>query len=395
MDLTSSLAPRLLALLVVLLQGLLVAGVLSAGEKEGGGRKFRVYIGTYTRGSDSRGIYRAEFDDATGTLTIPVLAGETVNPSFVAIDPTQRYLYAVSEVETSEGKPAGALAAFAIDPSTGDLRFLNHQPTGGAGPCHVALDRQARHALTAHYGSGNAAVLAIDSQGRLGERTAFVQHHGSSVNHQRQEKPHAHSINLDPAGRFAFVADLGTDKVMIYRYDESAGTLTPNDPPGVDVAPGSGPRHFAFHPDGRHAYLINELLQTITAFDYDPAAGVLKTIGTVSTVDAPVPGNGTAEVVVHPAGRFVYGSNRGDDSIAIFAVDPSRFTLEPRGHARQGIKIPRNFAIAPGGNHLIVANQDGNSLVVFRIDQQTGGLTPTGSPVAVPRPVCVRFTNLE
>jgi 6-phosphogluconolactonase len=356
-------------------------------------QKFWVFVGTYTGGAgNSKGIYRFDFDPATGQLTHRALAAEINNPSFLAIHPNHRFLYAVGELESFEGKKnSGAISAFAIDPKTGDLKLLNQRPSGGAGPCHLIVDKKGGHVLAANYSGGSVCVIPIDDDGQLGQATAFKQHVGSSVNKQRQEGPHAHSINLDAANRFAVVADLGLDKVMIYKYDAGKGTLTPNDPSATDITPGSGPRHFAFHPDGRHAYVINELTSTVTAMDYDAEHGVLKPIQTISTLPADFRGETTcAEVQVHPSGKFLYGSNRGHDSIAVFRIDSESGRLTAAGHQSQEIKTPRNFGIDPTGSFLIVANQDSNSMVVFRINGETGELTPGGTKVEVPMPVCVK-----
>jgi 6-phosphogluconolactonase len=353
--------------------------------------KYWVYIGTYTDGA-SKGIYRFELDPATGKLTERTLVAETVSPSFLAIHPSHRYLYAVSEIGDFGGKKSGAIAAFALDPKTGDLKFLNRESSGGKGPCHLVVDAKGKHVLAANYGGGSVCVLPIDKDGRLGKATAFVQHKGKGVNPERQEGPHAHSINLDTANRFAFVADLGLDKVLVYKFDATKGTLTPNDPPAAEVNPEAGPRHFAFHPDGKHAYVINELQSTITAFDYDPDQGTLKSLQTISTLPKNFKGKTTtAEVVVHPSGKFVYGSNRGHDSIAIFTVDKQTGKLTAAGHQTHKIKTPRNFVVDPTGTNLIVANQASDSLIVFRIDAKTGALTPVGNPVEVPKPVCIRM----
>lgn len=353
--------------------------------------KLWVYVGTYT-GRVSKGIYRFEMDLATGRLTDKALAGETANPSFLAIHPSQRFLYAVGELANFGGKKTGAVSAFAIDPKTGDLKLLNQQSSKGPGPCYLVTDRQGKHVLAANYGGGSVCVLPVGADGRLGEATAFIQHHGKGADPKRQEAPHAHSINLDAANRFAFVADLGLDKIMVYRFDGAKGTLTPNDPPAASVAPGAGPRHFAFHPDGHHAYVINEMKSTVTAFGYDPEHGVLKSLQSISTLPNGYSGNTTtAEVQVHPSGKFLYGSNRGHDSIAVFAIDPRSGELSFVAHQTHHIKTPRNFGIDPTGTYLVVANQDGNSLVVFRIDPKTGVLTPTGTEVEVPMPVCVKM----
>lgn len=351
-----------------------------------------VYVGTYTSGSSSKGIYLMEFNTRTGALTNKGLVAETKDPSFLAIHPNRKFLYAVGEVSEYQGKPSGAVTAFAIDPQTGRLTPLNTQPSGGTGPCHIVVDREGRCALVANYGGGSVASLPIRPDGRLAEPASVIQHRGSSVNKSRQEAPHAHSINVDPANQFAFAADLGTDQVLIYRLDPTTCKLTPHDPPFASVAPGSGPRHFAFHPSGKYAYVINELLCTITAFRYDPAKGTLTEIQTVTTLPHEVrPGYTTAEVVAHSSGKFVFGSNRGHNSIAVFTVDEATGKLTPAGHQGQGIKTPRNFNVDPSGRFLLVGNQDGDSVSVFRIDSQSGALTPVGEPVAVPRPVCIRF----
>jgi len=327
--------------------------------------RMRVYIGTYT-GKDSKGIYVAELDPATGALTPPRLAATTDNPTFLAIAPEGRFLYASGGALKVDGKRVGALTAFVIDASTGALTQLNRQPSGGRGPCHVVLDAAGRCALTANYGSGSVSSLPIGPDGKLGPAASTIQHIGSSVNPRRQAGPHAHSINLDAANRFAFAADLGVDKIFVYRFDAKKATLAPNDPPAAKLAPGAGPRHFAFAPDGRFAYVINELNSTVTAFAYDATAGTLKEVQTITTLPAGFEGsNSTAEVQVHPSGKFLYGSNRGHDSLAIFAIDP------------------------------LAANQKTNNVVVFRIDQTTGLLKPTGHQITVSIPVCVKFTPLQ
>lgn len=357
--------------------------------------RFWVYLGTYT-GKNSKGIYRCELDTATGKLSAPVLAAEVTNPSFLAIDPSQRFLYAVGEVGNFEGKKGGAVSAFAIDGKTGDLKLLNQQSSEGPGPCHLVVDGKGKNVLAANYGGGSVCVLPIDADGKLGKASAFVQHQGSSVDKSRQKAPHAHSINVDAANRFAFAADLGLDKVLIYRFDPAKGTLTANDPPDATVAGGSGPRHFAFHPGGKHAYVINEMKNTITAFSYDAERGALKELLTVPTLPKDFKGNSsTAEVQVHPSGMFLYGSNRGHDSIVIFAIDPKTGALTYVGHQAEKIKTPRNFGIDPTGTFLLVANQGSGSVIVFRIDPKTGDLKPTGNAVEVGAPVCVKMIPVK
>mgnify|MGYP001327241853 CR=1 FL=1 len=349
----------------------------------------RLYVGTYTGNGPnaSKGIYRCTLDLQAGHLSSPVLAAEARNPSFVEIHPNGKFLYAVSEAGGG-----GRVFAYAVDTATDDLTFLNDASTGGAGPCHVNVDHAGRHVCVANYGSGSASVIPIGDDGRLGQPTGFVQHEGSSVNPSRQKEPHAHSVNLSPDDRFLLVADLGIDKIMIYKFDAQRGKIAANDPPFAKTKPGAGPRHLVFGPNGKHVYAINELDCTIAAFDYDAARGVLKEIQTVPTLPNGFTGPSTcAEVRVHPSGKFLYGSNRGHDSIAVYRIDPATGTLTFVEHQTAGIKTPRNFNIDPTGKFCLVANQDGDSIVVFRIDQQTGSLEPTGQKIAVSKPVCIRF----
>ncbi|MBP7053750.1 MAG: lactonase family protein [Phycisphaerae bacterium] len=349
----------------------------------------RVYLGTYTGSGPgaSQGIYRSTLDLQTGALSEPVLAVEARNPSFLEIRPDGKFLYAVSEA--GEG---GRVFAYAIDPGTGDLKLLNECSSGGAGPCHVNVDHAGKHVLVANYNSGSASVIPIRPDGGLGEPTGFVQHAGSSVNPSRQKEPHAHSINPSPDDRFVFVADLGLDKIMIYKLDAGKGTIVANDPPFAQVKAGAGPRHFAFHPGGLYAYVINELDSTITAFMYDAVRGSLGEIQTVSTLPIGFSGpSWCAEVRVHPSGKFLYGSNRGHDSIAVCRIDPTTGLLTLVEYETDGIKVPRNFNIEPTGKFCLVANQDGGSVVVFRIDEKTGALEPTEYKITVSKPVCIRF----
>jgi 6-phosphogluconolactonase len=285
-----------------------------------------------------------------------------------------------------------------VDPRSGALTLLNQQSSVGDGPCYLIVDKAGKNVLVANYGGGSVSVLPVGADGKLGEATAAIQHHGSSVNPQRQKEPHAHSINLDAANRFAFVADLGMDKVLIYKFDTTKGTLVANDPLSASVNPGAGPRHFAFHPGGRYAYVINEIQCTVTAFLYDASRGALTELQTISTLpdgEQVKPAYSTAEVQVHPSGKFLYGSNRGHDSIAVFAIDQKTGKLtRVENEPTQG-KTPRNFGIDPTGAYLLAANQNSDSIVVFRIDPSTGALTPTGQSVAAPSPVCVKFVAIE
>lgn len=379
---------------VVVMTAMMAGIVEGAGGEDAAADRYRVYIGTYTsRGS--KGIYRAILDVKDGSLWQEGVTEGVVNPSFLAIHPDGRHLYSVAEIESFEGRKGGGVAAFAVEPD-GSLTLLNKESSGGAGPCHLVVDRAGKNVLVANYGGGSVAALPIESDGRLRKLSSFVQHAGKSVHPGRQEGPHAHSINVDAAGAIAVAADLGLDKVLIYRFDADQGKLSPNDPPHAAVEPGSGPRHFAFHPGGKFAYVINELASTVTAFAYDPAKGELRPLQTISTLpEGESVDNTTAEVVAHPSGKFLYGSNRGHDSIAIFRIDPSTGKLTPAGHQKTGGKTPRNFALDPSGRFLLAANQDTGTVVVFRIDPDTGALSPTGGEVSVPMPVCVRFLPLR
>lgn len=370
---------------------LLVSSATFAAEGVRSTAKTTVFVGTYT-GSGSRGIYRFDFDPDSGEVSEAKLAAETTSPSFLAIHPTRRFLYAVGEVDTFKGKKGGVVAAFAVDGQSGDLKALNSQSSAGAGPCHLVVDKTGKNVLVANYGGGSAAVLPIGPDGYLKEHSSFIQHDGSSVNPSRQSEPHAHSVNLDAANRFAIVADLGLDRMLVYKFDPAAGTIAPNDPPSAALPPGAGPRHFAFHPDGKHAYTINELNSTMTTWSYDAGQGVLTALQNISTLPAGFNGtNHPADVHVHPSGKFVYGSNRGHDSIVTYSVDHASGRLTLVGHQGKGIKNPRNFGVHPAGKFMLVANQDNDSVLVFRVDPASGGLAPTGGAVKVSRPVCVQF----
>ena len=312
-------------------------------------------------------------------------------PPFWRSIPEHRYLYSVNAVREVDGKPSGGVSAFRIDPNTGELAFLNQQLSGGPGPCHLSVDHTGQYVLVANYAGGSVAMLPIQADGSLGEATDFVQHTGPSVNPARQQEPHAHSINIDPGNRYAFAPDLGTDKIVIYELDLTHGKLKPNNPPWALVHAGAGPRHFDFHPNGRWGYAINELDSSMTAFDYDSSTGALTEIGSIDTL--PEDFNDTshcADVHVSPSGKFVYGSNRGHDSIVIFAVNERTGRLTRVGHESTQGETPRNFAIDPTGTLLLAANQASSTVVTFRIDSETGELDPTGHVADVPTPVCLK-----
>ena len=354
-----------------------------------------VYFGTYTTGQ-SKGIYVSRLDPAAGTLSPAELAAQTPSPSFLAIDSTERFLYAVNEVDTFEGRPTGVVSAFMVDRTTGILKWLNQQPSEGPGPAHLTIDREGKNVLVANYGGGSVVVLPVARDGKLKSASNFVQHSGSSANKQRQSAPHAHSITLDPQDVFAYVADLGLDRILIYRFDGRKGLLNLNDPSSASVAPGAGPRHFSIHPSGRYGYVINEMNVTVTGFNIDAARGELTELQTISALppkQAPQSGMSGAELEVHPSGRFLYTSVRGHNSIAVYTIDENTGKLTYVENTSTQGDTPRGFGIDPDGKYLIVGNQNSDTVVVFEIDQQTGKLTPTGSKIDVTAPVCVKFVK--
>lgn len=341
---------------------------------------YRVYLGTYT-GKVSKGIYQCELNLKDGSLSEATLAVETSSPSFVAFHPNGKFLYAVNEGDAK-------LSAFAIDQKSGNLTYLNSQPTQGGAPCHLIVDPTGQNVLVANYTGGSCICLPVNKDGKLGKASSFQQHVGP--------RKHGHSIHVDPANRFALCCDLGLDQVIIYAFDADNGTLTPHGT--FDTPKGAGPRHFAWHPDGKTAYINGESDLTLIACDYDADKGALKQTQVLSTLPADVKraGGSTAETVVHPSGKFVYVSNRDPyNSIAIFSRDRKTRKLTAVGHQSMGVKTPRNFAIEPTGRYMLVANQSGGNVIVFRIDQSTGVLTPTDSSVEVPTPVCVRFMAIK
>jgi 6-phosphogluconolactonase len=349
-----------------------------------------VYFGTYT-GAKSKGIYVSRMNDE-GKLSAPELAAETANPTYLALHPNDKFLYAVGEVSKFGGKKAGAVSAFAIDAKTGKLTALNQQSSGGDGPCHLALDEKGRCVVVANYGGGSVEALPVKKDGSLGEPGTFIQHEGTSVNKSRQQAPHGHCILVDPSQKFALACDLGLDKVLIYKLDAARAKLTANDPAFGTVAPGSGPRHLAFHPNGKFAYVINEMSCTMTAFRWDGKRGELKEIQTISTLPGEVQrGYSTAEVYVHPNGKFVYGSNRGHDTIVVFACDEKSGKLSLVEHQPTQGKTPRHFGIDPKGKFLLAENQDSSTVIVFRIDENSGKLRPTGDKIEVGAPVSAVF----
>ena len=351
------------------------------------------YVGTYTEeGSKSKGIYAYRYDGKTAQITPLGVAAETVNPSWVTLHPNGRFLYAVNEIRNYQGPNSGGVSAFALDRASGMLRFLNEVPTRGADPCYVTVDKTGKYVLVANYTGGSITVFRVLADGKLGEATAFVQHSGRGTNPARQEGPHAHSIDLSPDNRFAMVDDLGLDELLVYKFDSSRGTLTANDPAFAKVEAGAGPRHYALHPNGKFAYVVDEMGSSVTAFSADLGPGTFHSLQNISTLPKGFSGeNDDAEIRVHPSGKFLYASNRGHDSIAVFAIDPVKGTLTPIEYTSTQGKTPRSFEIDPTGTLLLAANQKSDNIVVFRIDPGSGKLTATGQVIDVPSPVCVKF----
>jgi 6-phosphogluconolactonase len=377
MKLISKLFLSTAALACLMTSGLVQPAKAAKGE-------YIAYIGTYTRPNKSKGIYAWRFQPATGKLTPIGLVGETTSPSFLAIHPNHKFLYAVNEISNYEGKKVGSVSAFSMDTKTGQLKLLNTVSSRGDGPCHLAIDPSGKWLFVANYGGGSVAEYPVHDDGTLGEASAFDQHTGSSVNRQRQAGPHAHSTVLSPDGKSVFVADLGLDEILSYKV----GSLTPNDPPFTKIAQGAGPRHLAFTPNGRYAYVMTEMTASVVALRYE--GGKLEELQTLPGTEM-VPGVSGAEIAVHPNGKFVYSSIRGANLIDVFAIDAAKGTLTAVERTPSGGKTPRNFAIDPTGAFLFAAHQDSDNVVVFRIDAKTGKLTPTGDVLEAGSPVCVTF----
>ena len=361
-----------------------------------------VYVGTYTEtirfGSGKilegkgEGIYIYRMDQSSGALELVGKSIGITNPSYLAFGPTRLFLYAVNELKSHEGEPTGTVSAFTVDPNTGELGFLNKRLTRGNDPCHVLVDKQGRCVFVSNFMSGSVCVLPVLGDGSLGDASDFIQHEGSSIDPVRQRGPHAHSVTLDEANRFAFVPDLGLDRIMAYELDAARGKLKPHRVPWITMKPGAGPRHMAFHPNGKFTYLINELDSTVAVLSYDGTKGTVQELQVVSTLPQGVSGRSACgDVQVSPSGEFVYGSNRGHDSIVVYKIDQHTGRLTNVGHEPTRGKTPRHFGIDPTGTFLLAANQDTDTVVTFRIDPHTGVLLPTGHVTHVPTPVCVKF----
>jgi 6-phosphogluconolactonase len=377
------------------LRGAFTLAVIMVAVTPSANSQWLMYVGTYTnqRKQPSKGIYAYRFQ-ASGKFTPLGVAAETSNPSFLAVDHDQKFVYAVNEDSTYEGKKAGSVSAYAIDAASGHLKLLNRVSSGGEAPCHVSLDQTGKWLFVANYDGGSLAEFPVHADGSLGEASAFIQHKGSSVNKERQTSAHAHSVYASSNNHFVLAADLGMDHVMVYRLDAAKGTLTPNQPPFAVLAPGTGPRHLAFGKDEKFVYVLGEMAATVTAFRYDAGAGRLDQTQTIAMLPPSFTGlKSGAEIFVHPSGKFLYASNREHNSIAVFRIDASSGALTAEGQVPTQGKTPRNFAIDPTGAFLLAANQDSGSIVVFRIDQTTGALTPTGDDLKVPAPVCLVFAH--
>lgn len=352
-----------------------------------------VYLGTYT-GGDSKGIYRSTLDEGSGELSDPVLAAELENPSFLVVSPDQRYLFAVSENGKFKGEEGGGVSSFAIG-EDGGLTLINQVNSGGGAPCHISTDPEGKCLLVANYlgGSTSSYQITVDGKIVLPAAEGFIQHEGQGAQLPRQASPHAHSVNVDPSGKRAYVADLGLDKVLIYKLDAAAGTVAPNDPPFLKLPDATGPRHFSFHPSGKWAYTNLEMSLQVAALSHDPETGALNVLEIEPTVPEGTgrKGNSTAECLVHPTGKWVYVSNRGHNTIAAFAIDQKTGKLDfIERESTQG-KTPRNFGIDPSGRFLIAGNQHSETVTVLKINQDTGSLDPIGHQIKVPAAVCIRF----
>jgi 6-phosphogluconolactonase len=380
---------RLFAFLVFS-TSLLALAFISATPKPGADSHHLALVGTYTEKTGSKGIYAFDFDSATGKLTSKGVSAETLNPSWVAIHPSGKFAYAANEA----GKQS-TVTAFALDAKSGKLTQLNQLSALGEDPCYLSFDKTGKYLFAANYTSGNVVVFPILPDGKLGEHTANLKDAGSlGPNKQRQEGPHAHWVQVSPDNRFVFVSDLGLDAILSYRFDATKGTLTPNNPPAAKLTAGAGPRHVAFSPNGKFVYVVSELSNTVTAFSYDATKGTLNELQILSTLPADFTGrNDDAEITVHPNAKWLFASNRGHDTIAVFAINPADGTLRHTGEFPTGGKEPRHFTTDPTGQYLLAENQNSNSIAVFRIDASTGALTQVSLADNIPSPVCLTFLS--
>lgn len=376
--------------LVAVISSLALFVLATSARKNASSTRFLAFVGTYTNKTDSKGIYAFEFDAQSGKLTAKGVAAETPDPSWVVIHPSGKFAYAANEA----GKQS-TVTAFAVAPQSGKLTQLNYLPALGEDPCYLSFDKTGKYLFVANYSSGTVAVFPILADGKLGEHTSVVQDAGTlGPTKERQEAPHAHWVEVSPDNHFALVSDLGLDDILIFRFDPAKGTLAPHVPAFAKLAAGAGPRHAAFSPDGRFVYVVSELNSTVTAFSFDSAKGILYDPQVISTLPKDLQGrNDTAEIAVHPSGNWLFASNRGHDTIAVFSVDPARGKLQPAREFPTGGKEPRHFAIDPTGRFLLAENQNSNTIVVFRIDLDKGTLTQVSQVDGIPSPVCLAFLS--
>jgi 6-phosphogluconolactonase len=374
--------PALFALILILL----ASPVLAAD--------YFVFFGTHNVGA-GKGFSLSHFDSDTGVLTPPQFLQESPSPGYFVLSSDGKFLYTCNSTDPKfKDQGGGGISAYTIDPKTAHLTLLNSKPSGGDDPSFISLDKANKHAFVANYQSGTISAWSINPDGSFGERTALIQHTGSSINPSRQKHPYAHSIRLDPSQKFCLVCDLGVDKVFVYRFDAKDGSLKPNDPPFAAIKPGSGPRHFYFHPNGKWVYVITEMASTIVQFNWDADHGTLTEVKTVSSLPPDFKGTSTAaEIEVHPNGKFLFSSNRGDNSITVFSIDQTSGALSQIDRVPSGGVTPRNFEIDPSGHWLLVTNHGMPTpdAQVFKIDQDTGKLTAQGEPIPVIYPFCERF----
>lgn len=376
----------LLSLYAILLS--LATGAVSLADDRATD-KIRIYVATYSA-VDGEGIFHADFDADTGSIGTFLPTGGITSPASIVPHPSGKYLYATSLIDDGQGQPTGAVVAFTVDPSSGDLTEIDRRTAGGTGPCYLACDPHGKLLVVANCGTATVGCFSLTDDGRFGESATVIQHKGESRN--AEGKPQAHSINVSPSGRFAVAADLGLDRLFVYRLDEESGKMTPHEIPSIDVPQGAGPRHLTFHPSGRFAYVIGELGNIVTACAFDDESGRLRPLQNISSLPADFQGESyAADIQIDPHGLFLYGTNRGDDSLAMWRVDPKSGRLSSIGFISSGGKFPRSAAIDPAGRFLIAANQKSDNLAVFRIDPQSGELTSAGEPTTVPQPVCVKF----
>ena len=382
-------------LLAVMLSARFAAAQTKPAEKEMPAEPF-VYVGTYTqKGSKGIYLYRLKTRNLEVSQNITLdplgLAAEAQNPSFLEVDHTRRLLFAVNEIDTFSGKPTGAVSAFKMQPD-GKLTLINQVASGGTGPCHLVLDKDGKHLLIANYGGGSVSVIPVAADGTLGEASDVKRHEGKSVNPKRQEAPHAHCVTMSPDNQFAYVCDLGLDKVMIYKFDAKAGKLTPREPAFVATKPGAGPRHMTFRPDGKFAYVLNELDSTVGTYEHDAKTGALKEVQTISTLPGYYDGpNTAAEIQMHPSGKWVYTSNRGNETIILYNIDAEKGTLSWVEEQNTGGRTPRHFGLEPNPRHMIICNQDTDTVLISRIDAGNGRLKPSGVFTKVSSPACGVF----